>query len=730
MKRRLLLLLLTFTMLLSLTVTAFADKEQVTALDDIDGKYLSAMQTLASKYSIDITNNYFVLDLGIQNMTGTTVADIGMKISTTSEQPLTGMVCWAFDAGPSYGIMASFFGTVTQAGKSIEFSDSSADTYVSLTDRTCTQDSVAFGGSKFCFDLFTEISSDTTVTVDIYLGAGTSNIQTNPIKILTYTHTFTAPAPEPDPEGSCLTVTAEDRDTAKNGLQVYAGDEVTVAVTAENSQNITVGYDSDLFTPTTYSGWTDSSGSLSWGGSTTDVSKLVFTAKAQTEDNKTAAFTLSPGSETPDDTKTVIIVLKPMDPDNDYTIENIQRYDGFNTVYFTYNGTEQCVKASSSLEGALVEYAEWEATVTDLEWSSVNPVQSKDVLLDKEVAIKITAPGYATKTEIVKFSVVPATLTITPKDVTINLGDSIPTTFEYDIDGLIGSDKIPEEPTFYITGGTVDTSQPGTYTIASSGSSNAGNYRFIYGTGKLIVKDAWIVKLDDTVYKIEKGQPFTFPTEAPTKPGYIFMGWRGADGVTYQPGDEVSITGDTSFKAIWANMPDITPGTPDEPDVDVFPFYDVSAGAWYYDAVKYVYDNGIMNGVTATEFSPNTTLNRAMIWTMLARLDGVNTDGGSSWYAKAQAWAMSEGVSDGTDPMGAVTREQLVTMLWRFKGEPAVDFLLTSPDADTISDWAHEAMRWAVSNGIIEGDENGCITPTATATRAQAAAIFMRLVEQ
>ena len=69
-------------------------------------------------------------------------------------------------------------------------------------------------------------------------------------------------------------------------------------------------------------------------------------------------------------------------------------------------------------------------------------------------------------------------------------------------------------------------------------------------------------------------------------------------------------------------------------------------------------------------------------------------------------------------------------MLWRFKGEPAVDFLLTSPDADTISDWAREAMRWAVSNGIIEGDENGCITPTATATRAQAAAIFMRFVEQ
>lgn len=246
------------------------------------------------------------------------------------------------------------------------------------------------------------------------------------------------------------------------------------------------------------------------------------------------------------------------------------------------------------------------------------------------------------------------------------------------------------------------------------------------------VDPTWTVTLDGVEHTVIKGQTFTFPS-APTKPGYIFMGWRGVDVVTYQPGDEVAITGDASFKAIWANMPDITPGTPDvpddEPDVDVFPFYDVSAGAWYYDAVKYVWEHELMNGVSATQFSPNTTLNRAMIWTMLARLDGVNTDGGASWYAKAQEWAMAEGVSDGTDPMGAVTREQLVTMLWRFKGEPTVDFLLTAKDADTVSSWAYEAMRWAVAEGIIEGDENGMISPTATATRAQAAAIFMRFIE-
>ena len=281
---------------------------------------------------------------------------------------------------------------------------------------------------------------------------------------------------------------------------------------------------------------------------------------------------------------------------------------------------------------------------------------------------------------------------------------------------------------------TVKALKNGTATVSVSIVSEDKSITLVTKSCSVVVGASYTVTIvygngsaDGIVY-IPQGESYKLPP-APTKPGYIFMGWRGADGATYQPGDEVAITGDTSFKAIWANMPDITPGTPDEPDEDVFPFYDVAAGAWYYDAVKYVWENGIMNGTGATEFSPNTTLNRAMIWTMLARIDGVSTDGGANWYAKAQEWAMAEGVSDGTDPMGAVTREQLVTMLWRFKGEPTVDFLLTAKDADTVSSWAYEAMRWAVAEGIIEGDENGLITPTATATRAQAAAIFMRFIE-
>lgn len=338
----------------------------------------------------------------------------------------------------------------------------------------------------------------------------------------------------------------------------------------------------------------------------------------------------------------------------------------------------------------------------------------KQVIIDKNGTVEVVdipATGITldkTSAEVFSGETVTLTATVTPANTT---------------DTVTWSTSASNVAT--VANGVVTGKSHGTATITAT----AGDM-----TAKctVTVDPSWKVMLDNELKEVLKGQPFTFPA-APTKPGYIFMGWRGVDGVTYQPGDEVAITGDTSFKAIWANMPDITPGTPDEPDdepdVDVFPFYDVSAGAWYYDAVKYAWEHELMNGVSATEFSPNTTLNRAMIWTMLARLDGVNTDGGASWYAKAQEWAVSEGVSDGTDPMGAVTREQLVTMLWRFKGEPTVDFLLTAKDADTVSSWAYEAMRWAVAEGIIEGDENGLVTPTATATRAQAAAIFMRFIE-
>ena len=231
------------------------------------------------------------------------------------------------------------------------------------------------------------------------------------------------------------------------------------------------------------------------------------------------------------------------------------------------------------------------------------------------------------------------------------------------------------------------------------------------------------------------GAEYKLPA-APTKPGYIFMGWKCSDGHTHQAGEVITVEKDMTFTAVWSALPDIEPGEPDEPDVPDFPFTDVSVNAWYYEAVKYVYENGIMNGMDRYSFQPNGTLTRAMVWTMLARLDGVDTEGGNSWYAKAQEWATANSVSDGENPTGEVTREQLVTMLYRYAQYKGYDVsigedtnILSYVDVDQVSDWAMEAFQWACGTGVIEGDENSALTPKASTTRAQAAAMFMRFIE-
>lgn len=167
----------------------------------------------------------------------------------------------------------------------------------------------------------------------------------------------------------------------------------------------------------------------------------------------------------------------------------------------------------------------------------------------------------------------------------------------------------------------------------------------------------------------------------------------------------------------------------DNPDEMQLPFTDVAANQWFYNAVAYVYTNGMMEGVGDTVFNPDGSMTRAMVWAILARIDGEPVTG-ESWIETARAWAMSEGVSDGTDATGLVTREQFATMLWRYAGEPASDFSLGAyTDAFGVSDYALDAMRWAVENGIITGVSATTIDPQGTATRAQAAAMLMRFIE-
>ena len=169
---------------------------------------------------------------------------------------------------------------------------------------------------------------------------------------------------------------------------------------------------------------------------------------------------------------------------------------------------------------------------------------------------------------------------------------------------------------------------------------------------------------------------------------------------------------------------------PDEPEEAEMPFADVAKGDWFYDAVEYTCTNGLMDGVSTTEFNPNGTMTRAMLWTILARIDG-QTVTGESWIETARAWAMAEGVSDGENANGLVTREQFATMLWRYAGSPAAtgNGISAFTDAADVSDWAVGGLNWALEEGIVTGMGDGILAPQGTATRAQAAAMLMRFVE-
>lgn len=162
-------------------------------------------------------------------------------------------------------------------------------------------------------------------------------------------------------------------------------------------------------------------------------------------------------------------------------------------------------------------------------------------------------------------------------------------------------------------------------------------------------------------------------------------------------------------------------------------FADVAANSWYYDAVKYCFDNGLMNGVGEDKFAPSATTTRAMIWTVLARDAGVDTSTGATWYEAGMKWAMENKISDGTGAENAITREQFATMLYRVaqsKGEGFTGswyFPLSFDDAASISDWADEAMHWCVMKGILNGSNNK-LNPTDNASRAEVAAMLMRFL--
>ena len=218
----------------------------------------------------------------------------------------------------------------------------------------------------------------------------------------------------------------------------------------------------------------------------------------------------------------------------------------------------------------------------------------------------------------------------------------------------------------------------------------------------------------DVTVTAENGKEITVTDKGNNKYTFMMPGSDVTIEVTFQPVSGGSTSGDLTITAPagWVN-----------------PYTDVAANAWYYEAVGYATANGLMGGVGSNAFDPSGSMNRAMVWTVIARLAGQSISG-STWAEDARTWAMAQGVSDGTNPDGAVSREELVTMLYRYAGSPAMNvpelaLIGNYPDSADVSAWAQNAFAWAISKGIIEG-RDGKLAAGEVLTRAEAATILAR----
>lgn len=243
-----------------------------------------------------------------------------------------------------------------------------------------------------------------------------------------------------------------------------------------------------------------------------------------------------------------------------------------------------------------------------------------------------------------------------------------------------------------------------------------------------------IILLKDGTATVDREVSFTIGNESST----TFK-------ATLTPGSDYSMT-EENGQYTFTKKPStpVTPG-PGDDDEDEFPFTDVKSGAWYYDAVKYVYENGLMAGTSDTTFDPEMKLNRAMAAQILYNLEGkpavteaaTFTDAAAAgeWALDAIAWAQQTGVVAGMGdnlfaPDAQVTREQFAQMMYNYAKYKGYDLTATGDltqfsDSSKLQSWAVTAMKWANGNGLINGFEDDTIQPAGTTIRGQAASIIM-----
>ena len=231
--------------------------------------------------------------------------------------------------------------------------------------------------------------------------------------------------------------------------------------------------------------------------------------------------------------------------------------------------------------------------------------------------------------------------------------------------------------------------------------------------------------------------------EQPVRDGYEFGGWYTDSECTESFDFSSKITKSMTLYAKWSEADDAETGGREE---WVNPFSDVSESDWFYDAVRYANMNGLFGGVSETVFAPDMSITRGMMVTVLYRAEGGPEAGvcafsdvpGDAYYADAVAWAEANGIVKGYSetefgPDDNITREQIAAIMHRYAGFKGVDGdtagdLGAFSDADKISGWAEEDMRWAVGTGLING-RGESIDPLGLATRSETAAVLQRFIE-
>ena len=200
--------------------------------------------------------------------------------------------------------------------------------------------------------------------------------------------------------------------------------------------------------------------------------------------------------------------------------------------------------------------------------------------------------------------------------------------------------------------------------------------------------------------------------------------------VTDRDGDEVEVTdnGDGTY-TFEQPRGRVTIEVTFRETAPAMPFADVPETHWAYDAIAWAYENGYVSGTSAAAFSPGASISRQQVWMILARLSG----GDPADMAAARRWAVDSGISDGTDPGGAVTRQQLAALLFRFAQSQGMDVsvgedtnILSYPDAFDAAEYAVPALQWACGAGVLYGTSDGRLDPQGTATRAQFAVMLER----